>query len=176
MLFIADEIQTGLGRTGKMFAHYYENVNPDMIVVGKALSGGFYPVSAVLSTEEVLGVFKPGDHGSTFGGNPLGCAVAVTALEVIVEENLCDKSFEMGTYFQSKLKALNHPKIKEVRGKGLLIGLELTEKARPVCEKLQQLGMLCKDTHGTIIRLTPPLVITKPEIDWAVGQIEKALC
>ena len=175
VLFIADEIQTGLGRTGKMFAHYYENVNPDMIVVGKALSGGFYPVSAVLSTEEVLGVFKPGDHGSTFGGNPLGCAVAVTALEVIVEENLCDKSFEMGAYFQSKLKALNHPKIKEIRGKGLLIGLELTEKARPVCEKLQHLGMLCKDTHGTIIRLTPPLVITKSEIDWAVGQIEKAL-
>lgn len=175
VLFIADEIQTGLGRSGKMFAYQYENVNPDMVVVGKALSGGFYPVSAVLSNEEVLGVFKPGDHGSTFGGNPLGCAVAVTALSVIQKEKLAEKSAERGDYFRTKLKELRHPKIKAVRGRGLLVGLELTEQARPICEKLQDLGMLCKDTHGTIIRLTPPLVIKKEEIDWAVGQVEKAL-
>lgn len=175
VLFIADEIQTGLGRSGKMFAYQYENVNPDMVVVGKALSGGFYPVSAVLSNEEVLGVFKPGDHGSTFGGNPLGCAVAITALSVIQKEKLAEKSAEMGDYFRTKLKDLRHPKIKAVRGRGLLVGLELTELARPICEKLQDLGMLCKDTHGTIIRLTPPLVIKKEEIDWAVGQVEKAL-
>ncbi|MFN8672513.1 MAG: ornithine--oxo-acid transaminase [Candidatus Sericytochromatia bacterium] len=175
VLFIADEIQTGLGRTGKMFAHYYENIEPDMIVVGKALSGGFYPVSAVLSNKEVLGVFNPGDHGSTFGGNPLGCAVAQTALQVIIEEDLCKNSYEMGEYIISKLKAIQNDKIKEIRGKGLLIGIELNVKARPICEKLKELGMLCKDTHGTIIRLTPPLVITKEEIDWAVDKIATAL-
>jgi len=175
VLFIADEIQTGLGRTGKMFAHHYENIDPDMIVVGKALSGGFYPVSAVLSNKEVLGVFNPGDHGSTFGGNPLGCAVAQTALQVILEEELCKNSYEMGEYIISKLKAIKSDKIKEIRGKGLLIGIELNVKARPVCEKLKNLGMLCKDTHGTIIRLTPPLVITKEEIDWAVDKITTAL-
>lgn len=175
VLFILDEIQTGLGRTGKMFAHYYENVDPDIIVIGKALSGGFYPVSAVLSSKEILGVFNPGDHGSTFGGNPLGCAVAKTALEVIVEEELCEKSFEMGAYLISKIRAIKSDKIKEVRGRGLLIGIELNVKARPVCEKLKDLGMLCKDTHGTIIRLTPPLVVNKEELDWAVERIEKAL-
>jgi ornithine--oxo-acid transaminase len=175
VLFVVDEIQTGLGRTGKMFAHYYENVNPDMIVIGKALSGGFYPVSAVLSSKEILGVFNPGDHGSTFGGNPLGCAVSKTALEVLVDEKLVEKSFEMGNYFMQKIKEIDTDKIKEVRGRGLLIGLELTIKARPICEKLMELGMLCKDTHGTIIRLTPPLVITKDEIDWAIEQIKIAL-
>lgn len=175
VLFVLDEIQTGLGRTGKMFAHYYENVNPDMIVVGKALSGGFYPVSAVLSSKDILGVFNPGDHGSTFGGNPLGCAVAKTALEILTDEKLVEKSFEMGNYLMQKLKELKTDKIKEVRGRGLLIGLELTVQARPICEKLMDLGMLCKDTHGTIIRLTPPLVITKDEIDWALVQIEEAL-
>lgn len=175
VLFILDEIQTGLGRTGKMFAHYYEDVDPDMIVIGKALSGGFYPVSAVLSSKEILGVFNPGDHGSTFGGNPLGCAVAKTALEVIVEEELCEKSFEMGAYLISKIRAIKSDKIKEVRGRGLLIGIELNVKARPVCEKLKDLGMLCKDTHGTIIRLTPPLIVNKEELDWAVERIEKAL-
>lgn len=175
VLFIADEIQTGLGRTGKMFAHYYENIDPDMIVVGKALSGGFYPVSAVLSSKEILGVFHPGDHGSTFGGNPLGCAVAKEALEVIVDEHLVEKSYEMGAYLIEQLKALNSPKVVEVRGKGLLIGIELNIKARPVCEKLKELGMLCKDTHGTIIRLTPPLVVTKEDLDWAVAQFKIAL-
>lgn len=175
VLFIVDEIQTGLGRTGKMFAHYYDEVNPDIIVIGKALSGGFYPVSAVLSSKEILGVFNPGDHGSTFGGNPLGCAVAKTALDIIVEEELCEKSFEMGAYLISKLRAIKSDKIKEVRGRGLLIGIELNVKARPVCEKLKELGMLCKDTHGTIIRLTPPLVVKKEELDWAVERIEKAL-
>jgi ornithine--oxo-acid transaminase len=175
VLFILDEIQTGLGRTGKMFAHYYENVNPDMIVVGKALSGGFYPVSAVLSSREILGVFKPGDHGSTFGGNPLGCAVAKTALEVLENENLIENSYELGNYMIDLLKSLNHPKIKEVRGRGLLIGIELNIEARPVCEKLKELGILCKDTHGTIVRLTPPLVIEKSELEWAVEQIKVAL-
>ncbi|MFN8578570.1 MAG: ornithine--oxo-acid transaminase [Candidatus Sericytochromatia bacterium] len=175
VLFVVDEIQTGLGRTGKMFAHYYENVNPDMIVIGKALSGGFYPVSAVLSSKEILGVFNPGDHGSTFGGNPLGCAVAKTALEVLIEEKLVENSFEMGNYFMQKLREIKTDKIKEVRGRGLLIGLELNVKARPICEKLMDLGMLCKDTHGTIIRLTPPLLITKEEIDWAIEQIKVSL-
>ncbi|MBN8707137.1 MAG: aminotransferase class III-fold pyridoxal phosphate-dependent enzyme, partial [Bacteroidetes bacterium] len=172
---ILDEIQTGFGRTGRFFCHYYDSVVPDMIVVGKALSGGYYPVSAVLSTPEILGVFKPGDHGSTFGGNPLGCAVAVAALNVILEEKLDERSAELGTYFLEKLKAINHPKIKEVRGRGLLIGFELKEKARPLVLKLQELGILCKDTHETTIRFTPPLIITRAEIDWAVERIEKAL-
>lgn len=175
VLFIADEIQTGLGRTGKMFAHYYEGIDPDMIVIGKALSGGFYPVSAVLSSKEILGVFNPGDHGSTFGGNPLGCAVAIEALDVIIDEHLVEKSYEMGAYLIQKLRDLNNPKIVEVRGKGLLIGIELNVKARGVCEKLKELGMLCKDTHGTIIRLTPPLVVTKEDLDWAIEQIKVAL-
>ena len=175
VLFVVDEIQTGLGRTGKMFAHYYDDVDPDMIVIGKALSGGFYPVSAVLSSKEILGVFNPGDHGSTFGGNPLGCAVSKTALDIISEENLCENSYDMGKYIISELKKIDSKKIKEIRGKGLLIGIELNIKARPICEKLMELGMLCKDTHGTIIRLTPPLIITKEEIDWAIGKIKTAL-
>lgn len=175
VLLIVDEIQTGLGRTGKMFAHYYDNVNPDMIVIGKALSGGFYPVSAVLSSKEILGVFNPGDHGSTFGGNPLGCAVSKAALEILTDEDLINRSFEMGNYFMDKLREIKSDKIKEVRGRGLLIGLELTITARPVCEKLMELGMLCKDTHGTIIRLTPPLVLTTDDIDWAIERIKLAL-
>ncbi|MCA0444639.1 MAG: ornithine--oxo-acid transaminase [Bacteroidetes bacterium] len=175
VLLILDEIQTGFGRTGRFFCHYYDSVVPDMIVVGKALSGGYYPVSAVLSTPEILGVFKPGDHGSTFGGNPLGCAVSVAALNVILEEKLDERSAELGAYFLEKLKAINHPKIKEVRGRGLLIGFELKEKARPLVLKLQELGILCKDTHETTIRFTPPLIITRAEIDWAVERIEKAL-
>ncbi len=175
VLLIADEIQTGLGRTGKMFAHYYDNVNPDMIVIGKALSGGFYPVSAVLSSKEILGVFNPGDHGSTFGGNPLGCAVSKTALEILTDEDLINNSFEMGNYFIDKLREIKSDKIKEIRGRGLLIGLELNIKARPICEKLMELGMLCKDTHGTIIRLTPPLVLNTDDIDWAIEKIKVAL-
>lgn len=175
VLFIVDEIQTGFGRTGRLFAHQHEGVTPDMIVVGKALSGGYYPVSAVLSTPEVLGVFRPGDHGSTFGGNPLGCAVACTAIDVIMDENLVDRSREVGAYFLSRLQSIRHPKVKEVRGRGLLIGFELTQKARPLVLKLQELGVLCKDTHETIIRFTPPLVISREDIDWAVEQVRIAL-
>lgn len=175
VLFIVDEIQTGFGRTGQLFAHQHEGVTPDMIVVGKALSGGYYPVSAVLSTPDVLGVFRPGDHGSTFGGNPLGCAVACTAIEVIMDENLTQRSHELGAYFLEQLQSIRHPKVKEVRGRGLLIGFELTQKARPLVLKLQELGVLCKDTHETIIRFTPPLVISREDIDWAVEQVRQAL-
>lgn len=175
VLFIVDEIQTGFGRTGRLFAHQHEGVTPDMIVVGKALSGGYYPVSAVLSTPDVLGVFRPGDHGSTFGGNPLGCAVACTAIDVIMDENLTHQSRELGAYFLAQLQSIRHPKVKEVRGRGLLIGFELTQKARPLVLKLQELGVLCKDTHETIIRFTPPLVISREDIDWAVEQVRIAL-
>jgi ornithine--oxo-acid transaminase len=175
ILFILDEIQTGLGRTGKLFAHYYEDVNPDVIIIGKALSGGFYPVSAVLSKKEVLGVFEPGSHGSTFGGNPLGCAIARRALEVLIEENLIENAYKLGNYFKDELLKMQTSKIKEIRGKGLLIGIELFDKARPICEKLKDMGLLCKDTHGNIIRFTPPLVITKEEIDWALERINKVL-
>jgi ornithine--oxo-acid transaminase len=175
IIFACDEIQAGLGRSGKLFAYEYEGIRPDVVIIGKALSGGFYPVSAVLSSREILGVFNPGDHGSTFGGNPLGAAVAIAALEVIEEENLIQKSFELGNYFLEELKKINNPMIKEVRGKGLWIGVELTEKARPYCEKLMEIGILCKDTHETIIRIAPPLVITKEEIDWAMDRFRKVL-
>lgn len=173
--FICDEIQSGLGRSGKLFAFEYENIRPDVVIIGKALSGGFYPVSAVLSSKEILGVFNPGDHGSTFGGNPLGSAVAIAALNVLEEENLIENSYKLGNYFLSKLKEIDNPKIKEVRGKGLWIGIELTEKARPYCEKLMELGILCKDTHENIIRVAPPLVINKEEIDWAMERFKKVL-
>jgi len=146
-----------------------------MVIIGKALSGGFYPVSAVLSSKEILGVFNPGDHGSTFGGNPLGSAVAIAALNVLEDENLIENSYELGNYFLSKLKEIDSPKIKEVRGKGLWIGIELKEKARPYCEKLMELGILCKDTHENIIRVAPPLVIKKEEIDWAMERFNKVL-
>ena len=178
ILFIADEIQTGLGRTGKMFAFQHENVKPDIVIIGKALSGGCYPVSAVLSREEILGVFKPGDHGSTFGGNPLGAAVAVEALNVLVEENLIEKSYELGKYFLEELKKISSPHIKEVRGKGLFIGVELKPEAggaRRFCEALMQRGILCKETHENVIRFAPPLVITKEEIDWALTHIKDVL-
>jgi ornithine--oxo-acid transaminase len=178
ILFIADEIQTGLGRTGKMFAFQYENVRPDIVIIGKALSGGCYPVSAVLSREEILGVFKPGDHGSTFGGNPLGAAVAVEALNVLVEENLIEKSFELGKYFKEELKKINSDHIKEVRGKGLFIGVELKSEAggaRRFCEALMKRGILCKETHENVIRFAPPLVIKKEEIDWALVRIKEVL-
>jgi len=175
VLLVLDEIQTGLGRTGKMFAAQHEGVEADVITIGKALSGGFYPVSAVLASAEVLGVFKPGDHGSTFGGNPLACAVAKEALNVLIDEKLPEHALEMGEYLVGKLKALNSPKVKEIRGIGLLIGIELTIPARKLCEELQNLGMLCKDTHGTVVRLTPPLIINKEQIDWAVEQIKTAL-
>ncbi len=175
VLFILDEIQSGLGRAGKMFAFQYEDVQPDAVIIGKALSGGFYPVSAVLSKKEVLGVFNPGEHGSTFGGNPLGCAIARVALKVILEEKLAENSAELGNYFLNKLKEIKSPKIKEVRGRGLWIGLELTEKARPYCEKLKEEGMLCKETHDTVIRFAPPLIIKKEELDWAFERIEKVI-
>jgi ornithine--oxo-acid transaminase len=175
VLFVVDEIQAGLGRTGKLFAFEHEGVRPDAVIVGKALSGGFYPVSALLASKEVLGVFHPGDHGSTFGGNPLGCAVARAALRVLVEENLIARSAELGSYFLDKLNALHSPHIKEVRGKGLWIGIELNKLARPFCEALKQFGVLCKETHDVVIRIAPPLVITREEIDWAVERIAKVL-
>ena len=175
VLLIADEIQAGLGRTGKLFAFEHEDIRPDAVIIGKALSGGFYPVSAVLASKEVLGVFHAGDHGSTFGGNPLGCAVARAALQVLVEEKLIERSAELGSYFLGRLRALQSSHIKEVRGKGLWIGVELNKPARPFCEALKQLGILCKETHDVVIRIAPPLVITREEIDWAVERIAKAL-
>ena len=171
VLFIADEIQTGFGRTGKLFACDHEGVRPDIITIGKALSGGFYPVSAAIADEEVMGLFRPGDHGSTFGGNPLGAIVASTAIDVLVEENLIERSAEMGEYFMGRLRRLESGVIKEVRGKGLLIGVVLNEKARPYAEALRERGVLAKETKDTVIRFAPPLVITKEEIDWAIEQI-----
>lgn len=175
VLLMMDEIQTGFGRTGKLFAFQHENIGPDVIIVGKALSGGFYPVSAVLSRKDVMCVFTPGDHGSTFGGNPLGCALARTALKVMVEEELISRSHTLGTAFLERLKTLNSSRIKEVRGKGLLIGIELNTKARPFCEALQKEGVLCKETHDNVIRFAPPLIITQEELDWAFERIKKVL-
>lgn len=175
VLLIVDEIQSGLGRAGKLFAYMYEDVKPDAIIVGKALSGGFYPISAVLATREVLGVFNPGDHGSTFGGNPLACAIARASLKVLKDEKLVQNSAKMGAYFMKKLKTMKSPHVKEVRGKGLWIGIELFTKARPFCEKLKAEGVLCKETHDLTMRVAPPLCITKKEIDWAFERIKKAL-
>ncbi|GAB6933247.1 ornithine--oxo-acid transaminase [Calditerricola satsumensis] len=171
VLFVADEIQTGLGRTGQLFACDWEDVKPDVYILGKALGGGVFPVSAVAADKEILGVFNPGSHGSTFGGNPLACAVAIAALEVIEEERLADRARELGAYFMGELKKIQHPHIKEVRGKGLLVGMELTVPARPYCEKLKEKGLLCKETHENTIRFAPPLVITKDELDWALERI-----
>jgi ornithine--oxo-acid transaminase len=175
ILFICDEIQSGLGRAGKLFAHYWEKVRPDIVIIGKALSGGYYPVSAVLADKPIMLTIKPGEHGSTFGGNPLAAAVAIKALEVIEEENLIDKSYELGNYFIDKLKSIKNDKIAFVRGRGLWVGIGLHCLARPICEKLRELGLLCKDTHGKIIRLAPPLIITKNEIDLATEKIIEAL-
>jgi len=175
VLFMADEIQSGLGRSGKLFAYQYENVVPDVIIVGKALSGGFMPVSAVLASKEVLGVFRPGDHGSTFGGNPLGCAVALAALDVIVEEGLIERSFELGKKFMTMLKSIDCPKIVDIRGKGLFIGVELDSPARPFCEALKEEGLLCKETHENVIRFAPPLIISDEELDWAFERIKVVL-
>jgi ornithine--oxo-acid transaminase len=175
VLFVCDEIQSGLGRTGKLFAHQHEGVHPDMVIVGKALSGGFYPVSAVLGSKEILGVFRPGDHGSTFGGNPLACAVARAALRVLQEEQLVERSHGLGDYFLQKLQNLQSPHVRQVRGRGLWIAIELNQPARPFCEKLKDLGLLCKETHETVIRIAPPLIITREEIEWAVERIGKAL-
>jgi ornithine--oxo-acid transaminase len=178
VLLIADEIQTGLGRTGRMFACDYEGVVPDMYILGKALGGGLYPVSAVVSTDGILGVFRPGDHGSTFGGNPLASAVAREALRVIVEERLPERAAEMGEYFIQGLRAIGSPQVKEIRGKGLLIGVELKREAgpaRPFCERLAERGVLCKETHEQVIRFAPPLIITREEIDWALEQVTRVL-
>jgi ornithine--oxo-acid transaminase len=178
VLMMADEIQTGLGRTGRLFACDHEDVKPDVMILGKALAGGVYPVSVVLSSREVLGVFKPGDHGSTFGGNPLGCAVARTALKVLVEEGMIENAARMGEYFQERLVEVNSPHIKEVRGKGLLIGMELHPEAggaRRFCEALQARGVLAKETHTHVIRLAPPLIITRQEVDWALDRIQDVL-
>jgi ornithine--oxo-acid transaminase len=175
VLLIADEIQSGLGRTGRLFAYMHDGIVPDVVIVGKALSGGFYPVSAVLASREVLGVFSPGDHGSTFGGNPLACAVARAALRVIVEEDLCARSAELGEYALDRLKLLDSPHVAAVRGKGLWIAIELRSPARPFCEALQQRGVLCKETHDTVIRLAPPLMISREDLDWGLEQIEAVL-
>jgi ornithine--oxo-acid transaminase len=178
VMLIFDEIQTGLGRTGELLADRHEGAEPDVTLIGKALSGGFFPVSAVLSNSEVLGVLRPGEHGSTFGGNPLACAVARTALKVLVEEHMVENAARMGDYFLEKLRNLESPLIKEVRGRGLMLGLELKPEAggaRIYCEKLKALGILCKDTHLHTIRISPPLVIKKDEIDWALERFEKVL-
>jgi len=175
VLLLADEIQSGLGRAGRLFAFEHEGIRPDAIIMGKALSGGFYPVSAVAASREVMGVFKPGDHGSTFGGNPLACAVARAALDVIVDEKLPERSARLGAYFMDRVRAIESPVVREVRGRGLWIGVEITVPARPYCERLMQEGMLCKETHEKVIRLAPPLVITEEEIDWAVARLARVL-
>lgn len=178
VLLMADEIQTGLGRTGQLFACDHEDVRPDVMILGKALSGGVYPVSAVLASREILGLFQPGDHGSTFGGNPLGAAVATEALQVLIEEGLIDNAAELGEYFQERLIEVPSPHVKEVRGKGLLIGVELKSEAagaRRFCEALQERGILCKETHENVIRFAPPLVIQREDIDWALEHITEVL-
>lgn len=175
---ITDEIQTGLGRTGRLLAEEHEGVEADLTLIGKALSGGFYPISAVLSNKEVLGVFQPGDHGSTFGGNPLACAVGRTAIKVLIEEGMIENAAQMGDYMMHRLRTLESPHIKEVRGKGLMIGVELYEQAggaRRFCEALMARGLLCKETHKHVIRFAPPLVIQRQDIDWALERIEEAL-
>ncbi|MBF0572170.1 MAG: ornithine--oxo-acid transaminase [Desulfamplus sp.] len=178
VVLILDEIQTGLGRTGKMLAEEHEGIQADLTLIGKALSGGFYPVSAVLSNEAVLGLLKPGQHGSTFGGNPLACAVAREALKVLKEENMIENAASMGQFFLDELKKIDNPSIKEVRGRGLMIAIELFEGtqggARAICEKLMKMGILCKETHTWTIRFAPPLVITKSDIEWAMEKIKIA--
>ena len=173
VLFIADEIQAGLCRTGKMFACEWEDMDPDMYILGKALGGGVFPISCVVADKDILGVFNPGSHGSTFGGNPMACAVSIASLKCLKMKNLRKRLLELGNYFMEELKKIKHPSIKEVRGRGLFIGVELTEAARPYCEELKELGLLCKETHDTVIRFAPPLVITKEEFDWAIEKIKK---
>lgn len=178
VLYISDEIQTGLGRTGKLFAAHHDNVRPDIVILGKALSGGFYPVSAILADKPVLGLFQPGEHGSTFGGNPLAAAVARASLRVLREEKLAERSEELGTYFIEQLSEIPSPHVKEVRGKGLLIGVELKPEAggaRRFCEALKAKGILAKETHDNVIRFAPPLVIDKETINWALPAIRETL-
>ncbi len=178
VLLITDEIQTGLGRTGKLFASEHEGVRADMVVIGKALGGGFYPISAVLADEPILGLFKPGEHGSTFGGNPLAAAVARTSLEVLIDEHMIENSAEQGEYFMEQLAEIPSPWVKEIRGRGLLIGVELKKEAggaRRFCETLMHNGILCKETHENVIRFAPPLIINRETIDWALPRIRAAL-
>jgi ornithine--oxo-acid transaminase len=178
VLFVADEIQTGLGRTGRMFACDWEGVRPDVVTIGKALSGGFYPVSAMLSDGEVMGMFAPGDHGSTFGGNPLGAAIASAALKVLVDERLLERAEEMGNWFVDELRAMDSPHVELVRGKGLLIGVVVKDEsgpARPFCEELHRRGILAKETHEHVIRFAPPLVVEKETLEWALGEIREVL-
>ena len=176
VMLILDEIQTGLGRTGKLLAEEHEGIEADLTLIGKALSGGFYPVSAVLSNSEVLGVLKPGEHGSTFGGNPLACRVARAALRVLVEEGMIENAERMGAYFLDQLKSIRNNMIKDVRGRGLMIAVEFHKEAggaRRYCQALKEVGLLCKDTHESTIRFTPPLVITQTQVDWALERIDK---
>jgi ornithine--oxo-acid transaminase len=177
-LLMVDEIQSGLGRTGKMFAYEHEGIRPDVVIVGKALSGGFYPVSGILADDAVMGVFGPGEHGSTYGGNPMAAAVGRAALRALVDERMVENSAEMGEYFLGRLKTIRSKHLKDVRGKGLWIGIELHKEAggaRRFCEALQHEGLLCKETHDHVIRIAPPLIIKKEEIDWAVERLEKVL-
>ncbi|WP_342046588.1 ornithine--oxo-acid transaminase [Bacillus sp. OTU530] len=175
VLLIADEIQVGLARTGKMFAYEWEDITPDILILGKALGGGVFPISCIAANKEILHVFNPGSHGSTFGGNPLACAVSIAALEVLEEENLTERSLKLGEYFKQQLLQISSPIIKEVRGRGLFIGVELHEAARPYCEKLKETGLLCKETHSTVIRFAPPLTISQAELDWAINRIHNVL-
>ncbi|MEH7743967.1 ornithine--oxo-acid transaminase [Neobacillus drentensis] len=175
ILFIADEIQAGLARTGKMFACEWEGIEPDMYILGKALGGGVFPISCVVADKDILGVFNPGSHGSTFGGNPMACAVSIAALDVLVDEKLAEKSLELGEYFISKLKEIKNPIIKDIRGRGLFIGVELSQPARKYCEQLKEQGLLCKETHDTVIRFAPPLIISKDELNWALERINNVL-
>jgi ornithine--oxo-acid transaminase len=178
VLMVADEVQTGLGRTGKMFACQWENVKPDAMILGKALAGGMYPVSVFLATDEVMGVLKPGDHGSTFGGNPLGAAIGREALNVLVEEKLADRAHEIGEWFMGELRKIDSASVKEVRGKGLLIGVEIKVEAgtaRPYCEALAERGILCKETHDQVVRFAPPLTVEKKDLEWALGAIREVL-
>ncbi|WP_429874145.1 ornithine--oxo-acid transaminase [Fictibacillus sp. NRS-1165] len=175
VLFVADEIQSGLGRSGKLFACDWEDVVPDMYILGKALGGGVMPISCVAADKDILGVFNPGSHGSTFGGNPLASAVSVASLEVIEEENLVERSFQLGELFLRELKSIDNPIITEVRGRGLFIGVELSEAARPYCEKLKEEGLLCKETHEDVIRFAPPLIISQEDLNWAIERIKKVL-
>ena len=175
VLFVADEIQTGLGRTGKLFACDWDNVIPDMYILGKALGGGVFPISCVAANSNILGVFEPGSHGSTFGGNPLACAVSIASLDVLLDEKLTERSLQLGEKLVGQLKEIDNPMITEIRGRGLFIGIELNEPARPYCEKLKAAGLLCKETHENVIRIAPPLVISEEDLEWAFQKIKAVL-
>ena len=178
VLLVADEIQSGLGRTGKMLCAEWDGVRPDVVTVGKAISGGLYPVSAVLADREIMDVFQPGDHGSTFGGNPLGAEIARAALKVLVEEKLPERALELGNWFMDELRKLDSPHVHEVRGRGLMIGIEIRKEsgpARPFCEALMDRGILAKETHEQVIRIAPPLIIEKEDLEWALGELREVL-